>query len=83
MKRKRTWKMEAPVEAWPFNTAWNRRSHPQPEPSAEEVREACAKVCDEGVDWQPKFPPAQRVSDETCRLLAKAIRALDLSKVKP
>lgn len=38
--------------------------------------EEAAKICDEGVDWQPKFPPnVQRVADETTRLLAKAIRA--------
>jgi hypothetical protein len=44
-----------------------------------EALEEAAKVCDERVDWQPKFPQnVQRVSDETCYLLGKAIRAMKL-----
>jgi hypothetical protein len=47
--------------------------------AAEDMRERCAKVCDEGVKWTPNFPPnTQRVTDESCFLLAKAIRALPI-----
>lgn len=39
--------------------------------------EAGARVCDEGVTWTLNFPPnINRVSKETSRLLAKAIRVL-------
>mgnify|MGYP001612887149 CR=1 FL=1 len=74
--------------------AWNRRSQPEPQAmSAEEVREACAKVCDENANESHLIGESEaqktnrkawfdwEAAEKGC---AKAIRALDLSrKEKP
>ena len=66
--------------------AWNRRSQPEPTMSAEEVREACARICEtwELILTRPEHPTektTRQITEVGCRaVFAGAIRDLDLSR---
>ena len=63
------------IEHFPFGDIKGFvRAHDAYLAATSETAQECMEMCKEGVKWTPNFPPnVQRVTDETCALLAKDI----------